>query len=529
MPRFLLVPLDNRPCNLLFVRQIARIGGAEIQVPPEHWLGSYLNPGLSDRLTDWVLQTARRGDTLLLSSDMLGFGGLVGSRTALQKLPAVLDRLHRLRELRSRGVRIEVLAIVPRLALRTSEGEAPFEQQLSSWAASLDATPPAGTTPSGVPAVWADEYVGVRQRNRQVLLDLLNEVQQGWLDKLVIGQDDSAARGLHTLDQAAVRNRIAELGLTDRVTLLSGADELSMDMVAGRLANLYGIHPALELEYSEAGSERKIPPLESHPLQEMVEQHVALCGASTAAPDQGEVKVFVQVPADKPFAIPDASQQATSSAFVERVRESLVRGRRTALADLALINRMDPFLAQAVIDRVPLTRLEAIAAWNTPANAFGTVAAQTVVRRLADARARRWPISRVLESARTHVAFSLARLIDDYGYQTLVRSEFYPQARHLPTDPDPLNSPLLPLGRDVRLRLIGWARDLYDRHFAAATVELPGARGPARLGPLELEVVLPWPRLFEVEVRLSVLLQPVESGPPRAGPSIDPNAEADRF
>ena len=110
-------------------------------------------------------------------------------------------------------------------------------------------------------------------------------------------------------------------------------------------------------------------------------------------------------------------------------------------------------------------------------------------------------------SARLHVAFLLARLIDDYGYQTMVRGEFYPQARGLSPNPDPLVSPYLKLGREVRVRLIEWARKLYSDRFEGRRLSLPGQRGPARLGELSLQVVLPWPRLFEVEVRLDVRLQ----------------------
>lgn len=504
--RFLLLPLDNRPCNVLFVRQLAGVAQVEVISPPDHWLGSWLNPGQCDRFADWLREQSHPGDSLVVSSDMLCYGGLVASRNAATPATKALDRLQVLRELHQRGLHLEVLSTIPRLYLRTSEGQAPFETRLATWAAQSDRSSP---PPEGVPAAWVGEYLAVRERNLQVLLQLEELVQNGVIDRLVIGQDDSSRHGLHFEEQEQLRRRVQEHALAEKVWLGSGADELTMDILAGRLADRYDCHPDIELEYSEAGSERRIPPLESHPLQSMVEDHLRLSGARVAEPGRGEVRLLIQVPSAEPFALPGPEQRPKSYAFAERIRESVVQGRLTAVADLALINRMDPYLAEAVLERVPLTQLEGFAAWNTPANALGTVVAQVVVRRLADRLARHWPIALAKESARRHLAFLLARLVDDYGYQTMVRGEYYGQARGLSQNPDPLTSPYLTLGRQVRVQLIDWARRLYRERFEDRVVQLPGSRGPARLGDMDLEVVLPWPRLFEVEVRLDLRLKNV--------------------
>ena len=506
--RFLLLPLDNRPCNVLFARQLAGIAGAEVVTPPNHWLGSWLNAGQSDRFAPWLLQQARSGDRLIISSDMLCYGGLVASRNASTPIEEALRRLTVLSELHTRGLKLSVLSTIPRLYLRTSEGQAPYERALAEWAAHAE---PGGQGPASVPDPWVREYLQVRRRNLRVLSVLEGLARSGVIDQLVVGQDDSSSQGLHFAEQQQLRSQVEADGLGSKVWLGSGADELTMDMLAGQLAQSFDCHPRIELEYSEAGSERRIPPLESHPLQTMVEDHLRLCGASAAEPGRGEVRLLIQVPSERPFAEPGPEQRPKSYQFAERIRESVVRGQLTAVADLALINRMDPYLAQAILERVPLTQLEGFAAWNTPANALGTVVAQVVVRRLADRQAAHWPIALVKESTRLHLAFLLARLVDDYGYQTVVRAQFYPQARGLSPNPDPLNSPYLSLGRQIRVQLIEWAQQLYRQRFLDRLVELPGGRGPARLGPMDLQVVLPWPRLFEVEVRLDLDLKNVTS------------------
>ena len=499
-PRFVLVPLDDRPCNLLFVRQIGRIAQSEVVTPPQRQLGTYLEPGRPEELAAWLRVQLQPEDQLLLSSDMLCYGGLVASRQAATRLEVARQRLQLLEELKA--YHVEVLATLPRLSLRTSEEQAPFERALHDWATRGQDTPP-----SEVPPQWVREYVGVRARNLEVLKELIRATADGRIDRLVIGQDDSHRSGLHHREQLRLLELRDSLGVEKQVTLLSGADELSMDMLAGRLAEMYGVHPEIALEYSEAGSERRIPPLESHPLATMVEQHLALAGALKGdSDDPSLLRLFIQVPSAHPYQLPEASDAPQSYQLVERVRHWMEQGRSAALADLAYINRMDPHLARAVIDRLDLIELEGFAAWNTPANALGTVVAQVVVREIARQRAEHWRVSEIRESARTHLSFLLARLIDDYGYQTMIRSQLIPETRGLPLQPDPLLSPYIRLGAEVRRRLIGWAEELYRDHFLGKSVSLPGG-GKARLGPMKLEAILPWPRLFEVEVRLDLILE----------------------
>ena len=494
VPRFGLLPLDDRPCNLLFVRQLGRIAQVDIHTPPHHWLGNYLEPGKCERFEDWLVGSFATGDNLIVSSDMLCYGGLVASRNASTTLEQAQQRMESLRRL-PREVHLQVLATLPRLALRTSEGQAPYE-----WAISQGNL-------EGVPEQWIEEYRGVRQRNLAILKGLVDLTREGVIDQLVIGQDDSRANGPHIQEQAELRQRMQ--GLEEQVFLLSGADELSMDMLAGRLADHFHIHPQISLEYSEVGSEERIPPLESHPLSTMVEDHIKLAGAQLLRnADPSAPRIFIQVPASKPYQLPSPEQRPKSFALTERVATWLSRGGQAALADLALINRMDPYLAEAILNQMELTELEGFAAWNTPANAFGTVVAQVVVRQIGEHLALSWSRPELEEAARTHYSFLLARLIDDYGYQTVLRAQLVPKAEGAPLRPDPLLSPYIGLGRELRLRLLGWAHRMYERRFLGRSVRLPAGKGSVKLGPLQIEAVLPWPRLFEVELRVNVQLKP---------------------
>lgn len=509
--RLLLVPLDNRPSTLLFTQQIARIGGANLDAPPRAILGDWLKPGDCEAVARWVLQQVppqAAQATAFISSDMLCYGGLVGSRGAASSPLDALLRLNTLRELKRRGVALHVLATIPRLDLRTSAREAPYARALQIWAGSGDAAPP-----PGVPDDVLLEYLGVRRRNFGVLMGLLELLHLGVVDRLVVGQDDSTPRGLNMQDQERLLKAVAALGVGDRVTLMSGADELAMDMVAGWLAARSGYRPRLRVEYADAAAAEKVPPMESQPLDKTVADHIRLAGAEQVA-DGGPADAVLFIATRAEETVPSAeTQQHRASLLAGRVMKLLQSGTPVGLADLQHLNRADPHLAYALIGEVPIWLLDAYAGWNTSSNAMGTAVAQCIAHRLAARVGYGWIPTRILESEKTHQAFLFARLVDDYGYQAVLRSVVAPEVAGLPVDPDRLLNLFGPVGMRIRADLIPWAERLFHDRFEGQTLYLPTLGSVVRLQRLAMEVVLPWQRIFEVEVRANLTLEPVRNDP----------------
>ena len=95
----------------------------------------------------------------LVSVDMLAYGGLVASRTAGCTTEQALARLDVLKTLQRSGTPVVAFAVLPRLSLRTSEAQAPYERILANWAASGGKSPP-----EDVPAAIFEEYLAVRGR-----------------------------------------------------------------------------------------------------------------------------------------------------------------------------------------------------------------------------------------------------------------------------------------------------------------------------------------------------------------------------
>ncbi len=513
LPTALFIPLDDRPSTFLFPQQIARIGGGRLRVPPRHLLGRAWTPGDPEKLALWAQEAVVGSERALVSIDMLAYGGLVASRTAACSTEQALARLGFLKTLQRSGIPVVALAILPRLSLRTSEAQAPYERVLANWAASGVESPP-----ENVPAAIFEEYLAVRRRNVQVVADLIAQVARGDLEFLVLGQDDAASRGPHLEEQRSLEEQIRSLGVEDRVRIVSGADELAMNLVAGWLAGREGLRPVLEILYSEEGAGERIPPLESRPLDEALEEHLSLSGARSGT-GRGTI-LLVEVPSARPYEPPplEAGPEdlERAAAFKKRLDEVRAAGRHLAVADLRLVNRADPVLARELLEHLPLWELEAYAAWNTPSNALGTAVAQAVVREVARVRGGAWSLERVLESEKTQQAFTLARMVDDFAYQAVIRPTLSEAVRGLPRDPDPLLNLYGPAGVRARLEAVAWARKVWQERLEGRSYWVPSLRRRVEFEAMHLEVVLPWPRVFEIEARLDLRLAPrAATSPPK--------------
>src|SRR4028118_1674996 len=120
-----LVPLDDRPCNVRFPQQIAAIGGDVVAVPPLPALGHFNSPGQPSDIARW-LHELPQVEALIVSIDMLAYGGLVASRKPHVGEEEALARLQMLKVFRRPRPETPIYAfnILMRLAITMDSDEA---------------------------------------------------------------------------------------------------------------------------------------------------------------------------------------------------------------------------------------------------------------------------------------------------------------------------------------------------------------------------------------------------------------------
>jgi hypothetical protein len=492
-PRIALLPLDERPVNLLLPQDVSRIAGVILDTPPADLLPIYREPGNPEALGEWLMQRARDPATvhLVVSLDMLLYGGLIASRTSADSQREVLARLDLLRQIRA--VRPDLAISAVSLVMRASNSYSAVEEPaywadygkelhalggtIHSLSGQSSIAPLAEITP--VPADVVADYASRRIRNHVVNLNALLLLQDHTLDFLAITADDTATLSAGSAEQDWLRHWMRFLPAGRSVLMYPGADEVGAALVARALTASIPRPVTFTVACADDGGLDRVPPFENQPLSESVQRQVRAAGAEVVesgadvvlvvhAPDPDRHDMFNGYPGD--------GAAAAVEATVAMVESELAAGRAVALADVRYPNGSHAALLWRLAEQKLLERLTAFGGWNTAGNTLGSVVAVAVatVVGVETGRVDRHAIRQAL----------LTRLLDDFVYQSVIRSEdgatLFPDHRPMADDG---------LVAAAELAIAGRMREVLSASLPAGDWTLSSLR-------------LPWRRSFEVEIGL---------------------------
>ncbi len=213
------VPLDDRPVTLQLPLLLGHIAGRAVLAPPVALLGHYLTPGDPDGILRWLSSDATRpANALVVSLDMVAYGGLVASRVPGVPTYVAYTRLRQLAQLRADrpGLGIVAFGTIMRLAPTGVPATTPYwangdvvdriaeYASLPSPTRTADERARAAHLRALIGPKTLDAYLATRARNRDVDQFALQLAAEGTFDEIVLGQDDAGPAGLHVADVAAV-------------------------------------------------------------------------------------------------------------------------------------------------------------------------------------------------------------------------------------------------------------------------------------------------------------------------------------
>ena len=480
-----LLPLDNRPCNLQFPAQIAAIGDAHISAPPAHLLGQFNARGNCEALRNW-LDNLPEVEALIVSIDMLAYGGLVASRKTNTDLATALARLETLKQWRQTRPHTPVYAfnILMRLAITMdSDAAVPHYYNVMRWARLMDE---AKRFPSiakeaerdevraQIPDAIIEQYRGARARNHAVNLRMVDWLAEGIFDYLLITQEDCTEFGLHRAEQDEIIERAKLRAVEAKFALHPGADEAALTL----LARHWNDKIVFSIHWSSARGKRNIAVFEDVPYEDALHSHIGAMSGRISDDSDADVQLWVNAPiAGSQKDESDAEKTARADelkAWVAQLKDAIESGARVALCDVAFPNGadnllMDELRAQGDI----LSNLVAFGGWNTAGNTTGTVLAQCA----AAARGGDGELNQ---------QFVFERLLDDWYYQANLRAQLEETARARGFSPLNMNGQGAQIEALARASISDFARDLAREQFGADVKDL--------------KVNLPWSRTFEVQV-----------------------------
>jgi hypothetical protein len=514
--RIAFVPLDDRPRSLGSVLRLAAVADVEVVTPPAGLLSRHLKTGDGDGLARWLDGLdARSVDVVVISTDMLAYGGLLGSRAGRVFESDARRRLEAIDRLKARRTNLLVFACTSLLRQApTNDGSNPgWRDAVTNWArysAANDGPEAAARTAKAadaLPAGMLDAYQATRARNLAIALSMIERASKGTVDFLVLGDDEPLDVGVQVEERATLAAAVAASGAADRIAIRAGAEESAVLLVArGVVAR--GAAPAVRVNYSSGDIRRRTGATVAVDLKIAGAREAPAKGAATAT-----LEVFA------------SGESAAAEALARRV---VSPGALVAIADVGDAEGGSLRLLETLRSLRAYTRLAGFAAGPTPQAAV----AGALVQALAIASVIDRPAAGRPREVLDRVAAAHARqLLDAAIGDVLFREVIAPQAREdvlAPRNVDPLAIPEKEgprLSSYIEKELTPLAQSLVG-DFGIRPWPLPSRSAkPAAPGIVvkdisKLVVTFPWGDMREPEFTFDLLVEPVLNVPRPPPPRI---------
>ncbi|MGX7131567.1 DUF4127 family protein [Enterococcus songbeiensis] len=413
--RILYVPLDERPCNAVYPINAAKVArDVEVISLPAEEMGYKKNAADTNRIWQFIQKEIVRTDYLIISVEMLLYGGLLPSRLHHLTLADLKEYESNLRTLKKNYP--EKKLFLSNLIMRTPKynssdeepdyyevyGERIFrfgwlsdkanrENLMESEQQELEALQ------KELPQEVISDYETRRHFNVNANLTNIQLVKEGIIDFLSIPQDDSAPYGYTAIDQKKVYGTIQELGLKGKVMVYPGADEVGFTLLARAYNDWRNTQPTLFARYASTLGQTLVPLYEDRIINESLKAHVMAAGMRLIDNEsEADFILAYNVPGKKmqeswdQFKNKDVTYDSYRHllTFVDQIESAIQKGKKVGICDSAFANGGDLELLQVLDQKNLIEQLICYKAWNTNCNSLGsTLSALTFAQNEVDEKA----------------------------------------------------------------------------------------------------------------------------------------------
>ncbi|WP_366290326.1 DUF4127 family protein [Paenibacillus sp. AN1007] len=510
MKTVLYVPLDDRPANLDDVIVQGQAAGLHIITPDLKDIKNRLDTekttdgttllgtsapiyGHPSRIYDFVLKHASKVDGFIISSDMLAYGGLIGSRQLREDgggtYPAYDEQtthlLDVIRDIKTKYPRkpLFVMDTIMRLATTSfadglaldayNESRALMQQPRQTYTEFEDIIEGYNVSPAS--EAYGDttyfdkqKYYNTRQhkfKTNRYILDQL--ARTGYIDFLAVGVDDANTQGVQINEIKYVEARINEwLGGTDgqnpdRAIILPDADGLGHALVARMANQLFrgGAKTKYGVKYFGPHGSTIINTYEYMDVHQNILHHVDIVGG-VVIEDAADTAVDMEV-----IAVTALDQV---QAAVERLALNGEQGLPSILIDFVGKGPANVDVAEALLNSPYTGRVLGYSAWNTPGNKIGLAVGMAQSRYALITTEKHE--HKLREAMNAHGSLLFKRFLKDYSYKAVAIADVrtYSRAHALYTNAATLadqNMALFNSDEDYA-HLQSLLRDLMQTHTA---------------------------------------------------------------
>lgn len=424
--KILLVPLDDRPCNIYFPK-ILPIGDNELIITPKSIMGNMKKSAKIDKLKEWILNNINV-DYLILSLDTLIYGGLIPSRLHHTPLEELINNLEFVKKIKDINPNIKIFSYLTIMRTPNSNFDSEEPKYYSKYGKKLfqygvylnkeklniltdDELNEFKKIKKEIPSKVLLDYIMRKEINLEVLFHATKLYKEGLFDYFYIPQDDSNPYGFTRLDQLKFKEQS-----TMNIPLFPGADEAGMVMVTRCLNDYYQLRPKVYVHYNSVKGEFVIPSFEDRIIDSTInEQILATNSIRVYTVMEADVVMVVNIGSkmlygvkSEEFIIPYDVERNLSEAihFINYVKSL---NKIVGIADVAYPSGADFELINLLKKEDLMLGIDGYAGWNTASNTIGTVLSEIITYY-------------VTKDKKKNIKFLIHRYYDDVGYCSRCRT-----------------------------------------------------------------------------------------------------------
>ena len=437
--KILFVPHDIRPISHKQTVEVVQQLGYKIVFPPNELLLYDENNPNTDALWNWIDENIQSTDAAVLSSDLLLYGGLIPSRKHNIPKSVIDDRLERFKTLRKNNPQTRIY-ILSSLMRTPTEGVAGFNEdpkyyetygsQIFTLTLLLDKQEilklndnekwQLNYLKNNIPTEYLDDYFKRRAKNLSATKKLIDFVNQGIFDYLLVGKDDNSPFCQTHRENRELMSYAESLPKT-KFQSLSGIDEFGLILLVRAVNDIRGESPTVNVKYNKGKGEKTIPAYANESIGKYIEETMMIAGGRIADdPKLADLVLLVNTDQNgktyflhnsSPKDVPKLNEKKLdkqANHFANLVDEYVEAGYPVGIADITYVNGADNALMKHLYNKGLLYKIQAYSGWNTATNSTGFAIGTGILAKYMsnDSKDRLLTI----------------RYLDDWAYQANVRT-----------------------------------------------------------------------------------------------------------
>lgn len=405
--KILLIPLDSRPVNTTYVSLLGGIANFHV-IYPQTGLDYYTKPCDYPLIEKFLMDNIQSVDAVIIGIPQWLNGGIIEARNPQSYLKNQ-ERIQKLKEILSRypDKKIYLINLIPREIPSYTLNSFQHRAEIITFGKIYDEF--CTTKLNNKDKLWIKlknmeqsnptsyiaEYITLFEENYKVTKELMDWVQIGIADELLIGMDDTSSKGMTKVTERKIQDYLKKKQINN-VTVMAGADELSSLILARYKNELSKTGSNYSLTYSRSSDKNRIFPYDGRSLAVVVQEKMN----------------YVQ-PANHTNEIPLHLYIHSSEESIASVKE-WANSHKTGMkgvANLAFaythISWMEDYFNHKLDQNI-----ESFCGWNTSANTIGLLIAHMEM------------IKDVPTWNTNHSQWMILRYLEDYYYNLIKRKEY---------------------------------------------------------------------------------------------------------